>query len=559
MLTRHISFTLLLTLIVLAGCAGRRAEEYAPSGKGNLEPEITELDALKQSRGRPLTENEKKILASHTDIKFKLNVQETEEERRFFSYFNQDKRSTVQAWLGRSEPYLLYVRAVLASQGVPQDLVVLPFIESGYNNMALSSSGAAGMWQFMPFTGRKYCLTVDWWVDERRNPYLSSVAAAKYLSELYRNFGDWQLALAAYNAGEGRVSRAMAKSGAASFNHLAKDQTLLAEETRHYVPKFLAMLKIFRNLRSLGFHSPSLNQTHEVEELNAPGGTDLLGLARSAGMDWSEFSALNPSFRRQMSPPDRTTSVYIPKARASRAVAFLNQPPSGPKSGCKTYLTQKEETWWSVSRRTGVPLAELRKLNSGLPETLGPGRNVLIPSEASTQDILYAEAEAAPKQAAKTGWDHPQTAYGKPAPYSPAQSAQAGPANAQPAQVAQASYAPAAPAQQASSTPAQPVSYAAAPALQSGQVVSYASLLAKDGTSQGSSVQSAAASAQSASQSGRSSHQVAPGETLFAICKKYGVSQAELLRANGLESAAQIKSGISLVIPAQEQAFNKTR
>ena len=108
------------------------------------------------------------------------------------------------------------------------------------------------MWQFMPFTARRFGLTVDWWVDERRNPYKSTVAAAQYLSKLHQMFGDWHLALAAYNCGEGRVSRAMTGSAQADFFDLAAAKKL-PQETRNYVPKFLAVLKIFQNLEELGF------------------------------------------------------------------------------------------------------------------------------------------------------------------------------------------------------------------------------------------------------------------------------------------------------------------
>ena len=156
----------------------------------NLDPELAD-GFLKIKRPRPLTEAEKKALASKTDIPFNLDVKETEDLQMYFTYFTQEKPDTMARWLERAEPHLPYIRAVLSTYGLPPDLIALPFIESGYNTMAYSHAGAGGMWQFMPATGRRFGLNVDWWEDERRNPYLATIAAAKYLTALHEMFGDW--------------------------------------------------------------------------------------------------------------------------------------------------------------------------------------------------------------------------------------------------------------------------------------------------------------------------------------------------------------------------------
>jgi membrane-bound lytic murein transglycosylase D len=366
--------------VLLAGCAGPSADIREPARyTANLEPEITELDALKNSRGRPLTPSERQALESKAGIAFRLTPEETEEEKLFFEYFSREKHETVQRWLLRSEPHLEYVRAVLASQRLPQDLLALPYIESGYNDLAVSGSGAVGMWQFMPATARRFGLTVDWWLDERRDPYLSTVAAARYLKALYEQFGDWQLALAAYNAGEGTISRAMTSSGKQSFKSLA--QAGMRDETRHYVPKFLAMLKITKNAKRLGFEAPDMRASKDLEEVRIPGGTDLSGLAGYLGLSWEQFHALNPAFRRQVSPPDRTTAAWVPKRLAAPALAFVEHPGAGP--GVR--MARGGETWWNLSRETGVPANALQLANKSLakPE---PGRPVLIPLAACSLD-----------------------------------------------------------------------------------------------------------------------------------------------------------------------------
>jgi membrane-bound lytic murein transglycosylase D len=389
----------LLCLLFLAGCAGSSHEtrEYKP--RSNMEPEITGLEALKNSRGRPLTPAEKQALDSKAGIAFKLTPEETEEVRLFFQYFTRDKRDTVQRWMLRSEPHLEYVRAVFASHGLPQDLLALPYIESGYNVLAVSSSGAVGMWQFMPATARRFGLTVDWWLDERRDPYLATVAAARYLKALHAQFGDWQLALAAYNAGEGTISRAMTATGKKSFDTLAKSTAPLKEETKHYVPKFLAMLKITKNARKLGFNAPDLNGSKDLQEVRIPAGTDLSALAAHMNLSWEQFHALNPAFRRQVSPPDRTTAAYVPKKLAQSAQAFADKGASG-SGGSGARLARGGESWWTLSRESGIPAHVLREANKNA-DAPAPGRPVLIPLAACALDAAGAPDPTQPVKTAR--------------------------------------------------------------------------------------------------------------------------------------------------------------
>ena len=162
------------------------------------------------------------------------------------------RRGVMESWLKRAQRYLPHTGRFLA-EGLPEDLIYLPFAESGFNPFALSRSGASGVWQFMPGTGKHYGLTVDDWIDERRDPYASTEAAIKYLKKLYADFGDWSLALAAYNAGEGKIGRALAKTGCEDYFSLCEASDDLREETKLYVPKFLALVKIAGNLEELGF------------------------------------------------------------------------------------------------------------------------------------------------------------------------------------------------------------------------------------------------------------------------------------------------------------------
>ncbi len=375
----------LLLVVLLAGCAG---QSIPVRDSAKMEPEMDGLEALRASRGRPLTAAERQVLASQPEMHFKLSVEESKDESLFFEYFTHDRRDVVQRWLQRGEPHLEYVRAVLASHGLPQDLIALPFIESGYNVQAVSSSGAGGMWQFMPATAKRFGLTVDWWLDERRDPYLSTVAAARYLAVLHKQFGDWQLALAAYNAGEGSISRAMSSTGKQSFKGLAQSGPL-RDETKHYVPKFLAALKIFKNAKRLGFTPPNIRGSKDLAEVPVHGGSDLAGLASTLGLTWEQFHALNPAYRRQVSPPNRSTSAWVPKPLAATAVAWLERTKNG-KSGQAVRLAKNGDTWWNLARETGLPVNALREANGGKDQP-SPGHAVLIPLAACAQDAAHSD------------------------------------------------------------------------------------------------------------------------------------------------------------------------
>lgn len=251
------------------------------------------------------------------------------------------------------------------------------------------------MWQFMPATAKRFGLTVDWWLDERRDPYLSTVAAARYLKGLHQQFGDWQLALAAYNAGEGSISRAMASTGKQSFKSLAQDGPL-RDETKLYVPKFLAALKIFKNAKRLGFTAPSIRASKDLAEVPIPGGSDLAGLASTLGLTWEQFHALNPAYRRQVSPPDRATSAWVPKPLAGTATAWLQRTKNG-KSGQAVRLAKAGDTWWNLARETGLPVNALRMANGGQDKP-AQGCAVLIPLAACAQDAVQSDPQAMPSR-----------------------------------------------------------------------------------------------------------------------------------------------------------------
>jgi membrane-bound lytic murein transglycosylase D len=343
-----------------------------------LEKEVTDPPSSQTTRATILTPEEIQALQTEPEINFELDIKETDILEDYFISYSKQNHHVFQKWLKRAEQYLPYIRKVFTDKGLPQDLIFLPFAESGFNPMAYSRSGAAGMWQFMPATGRMFGLESNWWIDERRDPYKSTRAAAELLKKLYTQFEDWYLVLAAYNAGDGHVSRAMRRSGESDYFDLAATRQL-HNETCRYVPKFLATLKIVRNLEKLGFEPLNWDAPAEPGSVTVKPGTDLAGLADAVGLSWSQFKALNPAFRRSAAPPDKEYDIYLPDNKLAAAQRYISQARHTASKGVHRYRIRSGDSWWKLSRRFDIPLAELIKFNQASSDTLQPGDFVLIP------------------------------------------------------------------------------------------------------------------------------------------------------------------------------------
>ncbi len=397
--------TLALLLAGFSGaCTPKQPVDPAPESEASvpvdaeaLEPEVAEEPPAESVED--LTTTEQAVLNARFGLLFDLEPHENKAVQKYFSFYTHKARKTFARWLERSEPYLPYVRKVFTKYGLPQDLVLLPFAESGYNVKAYSWAGAGGMWQFMRGTGKLYDLRSDWWIDERRDPYKATDAAARHLRDLHDRFGDWYLALAAYNAGEGKISRALKHAKCNDFFELSEKNRKLSRrirlkaETKNYVPKFIAISKIFQNLDTLGFDPVSWDREVEIVPVEVPGGTDLLALAGAGDMSWREFHELNPAFRRQVSPPHWKTTAYLPVDKADRMMAYLADPGSRPYAGYVRYRVRSGDSWWRIARRYGVPISVLKKVNNTRSNTLRPGQHVMIPGRGSRTSIASASSQ----------------------------------------------------------------------------------------------------------------------------------------------------------------------
>ncbi len=313
--------------------------------------------------------------------KFMADLPQSKLIDRYFEYFTQNERRTFARWLERARLYLPEVVEIFREKGLPEELVFLPFAESGFNPWAYSRAGAGGMWQFMPGTARGHGLQVNWWVDERRDPRKSTLAAAKYLQYLYDKFGDWQLALAAYNAGPGTVRRAIAKSGGKrDFFSLAQSKKYFPKETRHYVPKFIAILKIIRNLENLGFEPLNLEPQTQVKTafVSLKGAVNLRKLAVSCGMSWKEFTRLNPKFRRSVSAPTYKGFVRVPFNKTLVARKKIKTLRVAKHQGIQRYRVRRGESLWTIARMHNATIRDLKYLNGLRSNIIRPGQWLLV-------------------------------------------------------------------------------------------------------------------------------------------------------------------------------------
>lgn len=401
---RHtVSFVLLLIILMASlfagGCGSRQQTPVDPLQR------ITANDSLASAAdGVVLTSTELAALKSTDQVDKKISEKGMQDVVVQYKHFVRKGRPTVERASQRAEKYLEHSRKVFRDRGMPEELAYLAIVESGYNPVAISPAGAAGAWQFMPFTGTRFGLTQDWWMDERRDPYKSAEAAAEYLKKLHGDFNDWHLAIAAYNAGEGKIGRALDKTGTVTFfkltekNHTLDDKAQLREETKQYVPRFLAICKIMRNLGKLGFTPIDEKRVEAVIRLEVRPGTDLLALSKSINMDWSEFYAYNAAYKRYVSPTDRSSCVYVPKTRQQAALAYLKNPRATSYAGWQPYTVSKGDTWQKISQRSSVPVNVLQSANRSMGN-LRPGREILLPGSDSLRmpvSVAASNPQASP-------------------------------------------------------------------------------------------------------------------------------------------------------------------
>jgi membrane-bound lytic murein transglycosylase D len=297
--------------------------------------------------------------------------------RMFINYFQTRGRDRFALWLARSGKYSTMMQDILAEYGLPGDLVYLALIESGFSPRAYSVAHAAGPWQFISGTARRYGLHIDWWTDERRDFEKSTHAAASYLRDLYGMFESWDLAAAAYNAGEGKIMRGLSRYKSDGYAELIRHR-YLAQETKDYVPKMYAALSIAKEPVKYGFDNVQYEDPLVFDRVEVPGGTDLYALGEIIGVPHEMLRELNPEIRRFCTPPSRETyAMRVPLGYGDIVRERMEDVRGNAKVTFLQHTVRKGETLGTLAGKYGTTVPILREIN-GLGENSIPQRASLI-------------------------------------------------------------------------------------------------------------------------------------------------------------------------------------
>ena len=315
------------------------------------------------------------------EISFDFPVVKNDKVLYYVDYYSGPAQKVFKRWLERSTRYLPMMQETFAEEGLPLDLVYLAMIESGFNNRAYSWAHAAGPWQFIEGTGRIYGLDNDWWRDERRDPVKATRAAARHLKDLYKCFeGDWYLAVAAYNAGSGKIGRAVEMYETRDFWELSHG-SYLKPETKNYLPKLLAALLIAKEPEKYGFTQLEYLPPFDFETVKVPTTTDLEVIANLSGSSSDEIKDLNPELKRWSTPPGvKNYEVRIPSGNRDAFVEKYALLPENQRASYQHHKIKSGDTLLGLARRYGIRVADIVSLNKiSNPRALRVGADLILP------------------------------------------------------------------------------------------------------------------------------------------------------------------------------------
>ena len=444
----------------------------------------------------------------------------------------------------RGERYLFYIVGEIERRGMPLELALLPVVESAFNPVAYSRSRASGLWQFIPSTGTHYGLKQNWWIDERRDVIRATNAALDYLQYLNRYFqGDWDLAIAAYNGGEGTVSRAVQRNAAQGrpTDFFSLD---LKAETRDYVPKLLAVSRIVGDPGAYGLQFAAIPNQPYFDVVDPGRQINLGEAAELAGITRDDIFALNPAFNRMTTPPDGPHDLLLPVARiepfrqalltddgtARVAAAAVAPPPSNA-----THRVRRGDTLTTIARRYDVDPANIRSANNMRGSVIQPGQVLVIPQSGTSAGAARggaSVAESRPEIAAQLPERQPAAAAAKSKSKSSVHVVRTGDTLYGVAR----RYGVTIPA------------LAAANGMSSNSHLTAGERLAIPGR--------AGVGGASASESTRMTYKVRSGDTLSEIADKFNVSVNQLMSWNRLRHSTSLRAGQNLVVYADPRRLN---
>ncbi len=337
-----------------------------------------ELEALRNT-GTWQQKNDSSVYGHEEETTYDFPIVINKQVQVYLDLFQNRQKKYFALWLSRSGKYLPMFQKELRNAGLPEDLAYLAMIESGFNQRAYSKAKAVGLWQFIKGTGKMYNLKIDKYVDERRHAEKSTKAAVAFLSDLYADFGDWHLAVAAYNAGPGKIRRGMKRYKSEDFWSLAQHRYLRLE-TKRYVPKLIAAILIAKNPEKYGFTNISYQSPMEYDTLRVGPGLSLDAVALLCKADSKELKRLNQELKTGKTPLNKSQyDVQIPLGSKKLAEANLPRLHSVVSTGYKTHIIRKGDSLSKICRRYNINKTTLLKINNLRSSSLIAGNHLRIP------------------------------------------------------------------------------------------------------------------------------------------------------------------------------------
>jgi membrane-bound lytic murein transglycosylase D len=385
-------------------------KEFSETGKQRVKATSPSSHALERSLELPPADLDEEITNDLDNALLKEQLPESDlpltlnsKVNYFLNFFQGRGHGFFAKWLSRSERYIPIMKEILRKEGMPEDLVYLAMIESGFTPHAISVASAVGPWQFMSGTGKRYALRIDDWIDERRDPIKSTVAAALYLKELYAMFNnDWYLAAAGYNAGENKILRAINMYDTRDFWEISKG-SYLKRETKDYVPKLLAAAIIAKEPAKHGFADVAYLPSMDLDTVTIPTRTDLDLVAQITDVPYQTLKELNPELRRWCTPPNYPNYLLkLPKGKKELFLAeyakIAEDQRYTERIAYSRYRAKKQDTLKVVAARFNTTSERLAELNHLKPSAKIRGKSLLVPVQSAVS-LKQSHKTAAPEPA----------------------------------------------------------------------------------------------------------------------------------------------------------------
>lgn len=371
---------------------GFREQKFEPSPLD----ELSRLTLTPEEQNvTPREAAELEVAKSTINFPFKSNAL----IQQFINYYQGRGRTTMENGLRRAGRYLSMARRIFREEGVPEDLVWLGQVESAWRPIAVSHMGAAGLWQFMPYTGADYGLRQTAWIDERNSFEKATKASARYLKSLAKYYrGNWELAIGAYNTGPGNIDRGIRRSGAADFWEV---YPYIAQETRNYVPNILATILIAKNPEKYGFKGIRPEAPLAYDQVFVPNATSLQLIAEASDTNVDYLRSINPELRRDVTPRGESHVIRVPPGKGKQLTALLKRIPLDRRETARIASVMPGENLQQIASRTGTNLGQLEQWNAGVD--LKAGGKVVLPRGAARNVALVRAKPTASAGASSTG------------------------------------------------------------------------------------------------------------------------------------------------------------